>query len=185
MEKEKIKEITEYIFLESDIKQADLALVFGTRHSEAINKVYELYKDKFIGKVLISGGVNRVTGKNEALEMSKKLIAFGIRDEDIILENMSTNSLENVLFSKKIIDEKLGLNNIKSIIVIVKHYHSRRALMTLKKHFPKNIKIILATYEVYGFNKNNWFESEAGREKVLGEWDKILRYTEKGNIEEI
>jgi len=185
MSREEIKKITDYIFLESKPQKADLALVFGTRHQEAINKVYELYRHEFVPKVLVSGGTNRVTGENEAQEMSTKIIELGVKQEDIILEGQSTNTLEDVLFSKKIIERKLGFSNMKKIIAVVKHYHSRRALMTLKKHFPKNIELIPVTYEIYGFTKNNWNKNEIGKEKVMSEWDKIPKYLKKGDIEEI
>jgi len=185
MDQKEIRKITDYIFLKSNPQKADLALVFGTRHQEAINKVFELYRDELIPIILISGGINRVTGENEALEMSNNLIQLGVKKEDIILEEQSTNSLENVLFSKQIISEKIGFDKIKKIIAIVKHYHSRRALMTLKKHFPKTIELIPATYEIYGFTMDNWFNNEIGKEKVMNEWNKILSYLEKGDIEEL
>lgn len=185
MNQNEIGRITDYIFLTSNPQKADLALVFGTRHQEAINKVYELYRGGLAPKILVSGSRNRVTGENEALEMSKKLIALGIKKDDLILENQSTNSLENVLFSKKIIEEKIGFNKIKKIIAVVKHYHSRRALMTLKKHFPENVELILVTYEIYGFTRENWFEDKIGNEKVMSEWGKIQKYLAKGDIEEL
>lgn len=185
MNSKKIEKISKYIFLKSDPQKADLALVFGTRHQEAINSVYELYRIGLVSKILVSGGQNRITGKNEALEMSKELVKSGVKENDIILENQSTNSLENVLFSKRVIEEKIGFNNIKKIIAVVKHYHSRRALMTLKKYFPKNIKLIPVTYEIHGFTENNWFDSKNSKEKVLGEWNKILEYLAKGDIEEL
>lgn len=185
MDQKEIKKITNYIFLKSDPQKANLALVFGTRHQEAINKVFELYRDGLVPKILVSGGINRVTGENESLEMSNKLIRLGVKKEDLILEDKSTNSLENVLFSKQIIDEKIGFNKIKKIIAVVKHYHSRRALMTLKKHFPKTIKLIPVAYEIYGFTMDNWFNNELGKEKVLSEWKKIPEYLAKGDIKEL
>jgi uncharacterized SAM-binding protein YcdF (DUF218 family) len=144
-----------------------------------------LYCAGLVPKILVSGGYNRVTGENEALEMSQKLIELGVDRDDILLENQSTNSLENVIFSKRIIEEEFGFSNVKKIITIFKHYHSRRALMTLKKHFPENIELIPVTYEIYGFNKSNWFESDIGKEKVLGEWNKIQKYLAKGDIKEL
>ncbi len=101
MNQKEIKKITDYIFLKSSPQKADLALVFGTRHQEAINKVYELYHNRLILKILISGGINRVTGENESLKMSQKLVKLGVDQANIILEDCSTNTLENVLFSKK------------------------------------------------------------------------------------
>jgi len=185
MDQKEIKKITDYIFLKSSPQKADLALVFGTRHQEAINKVYELYRDRLVPRILVSGGINRVTGENEAKEMSDKLIKLGVKRDDIILENESTNSLENVLFSKQVINEKIGFDKIKKIIAVVKHYHSRRALMTLKKHLPKTIEIIPVTYDIYGFTMDNWFDNEVGKEKVLSEWNKIPEYLTKGDIEDI
>ncbi|OIO47782.1 MAG: hypothetical protein AUJ28_00575 [Parcubacteria group bacterium CG1_02_37_51] len=185
MDQKEIKKITDYIFLKSANQKADLALVFGTRHQEAINKVFELYRDGLVTKILVSGGINRVSGENEAKEMSDKLIQLGVKNDDIILENKSTNSLENVLFSKQIIDQDFGFDKIKKIIAVVKYYHSRRALMTLKKHFPKTIKLMPVTYEIYGFTIDNWFNNEIGKEKVLSEWNKIPEYLAKGDIEEL
>lgn len=40
-------------------------------------------------------------------------------------------------------------------------------------------------YEIYGFTKEDWFETEIGKEKVLSEWNKIPQYLLKGDIEEI
>ena len=119
MDQKEIKKITDYIFLKSKPQKADLALVFGTRHQEAINKVFELYRNKLVSKILVSGGINRVTGENEALEMGNKLIRLGVKKDDLILEDKSTNSLENVLFSKQIIDEKIGFNKIKKLLPLL------------------------------------------------------------------
>jgi len=185
MDEEEIQKITDYIFLKSNPQKADLALVFGTRHQEAVDKVYKLYCDGLITRILISGGKNKITGRNEATEMSNKLIKMEVKKEDIILEDESTNSLENVLFSKKIIEQNFGFKKINKIIAVVKHYHSRRVLMTLKKHFPNNIELIPVTYEIYGFTANDWFKNEVGKEKVLSEWTKIPEYLAKGDIAEI
>jgi uncharacterized SAM-binding protein YcdF (DUF218 family) len=183
--KTEIKKITDYIFLKSKPQKADLLIVFGTRHKEAIYKTHNLYRNGLASKILVSGGLNRITKENEAKRMSDGLIKLGVNKKDIILENKSSNSLENVLFSRKIIKEKLGFENIRKIMVVVKHYHSRRALMTMKKHFPKWIKIFPITYEIYDFNRNNWFKKEETEKKVLSEWIKIKKYLEKGDIEEL
>ena len=185
MNQDEINKITEYIFINFKPQKADLAIVFGTRHKEPLLKIYELYKNGFVSKILLSGGINKKTGKNEAKEMSKYLIKIGINKNDLVLESKSTNSLENVLFSRKKIDKCIGFNKVKKIILITKHYHSRRVMMTIKKHFPKSVKLIPITYKVYGFTKDNWNELSIGKEKVLGEWRRIPKYLAKGDIEEL
>jgi uncharacterized SAM-binding protein YcdF (DUF218 family) len=162
-----IEQITNYIFVSAEAQKADLAFIFGTRQYQgAVQLAYDLYKRNLVTKILASGGMNRVSGENESLVILQKLISLGVSKQDIIVEGRSTNTLENVLFSKDVIEEKIGLKNVQTIIAVVKNYHSRRALMTLKKHFPKYIRFISVDYQVYNFNKNNWSESEQGREKV-------------------
>lgn len=185
IDKEEIEKITSYIFLESKPQKADLALIFGTRFPKAAESACMLYKNGAVPAVLVSGGINRMTEENEAHRIKGELAGLGVNSEDIFLEDESTNSLENALFSRDRIDALWGLGNIRRIAAVVKHYHSRRALMTLRKHFPEHIELVPFTYEVYGFTKHNWHESEKGREKVLGEWKKIHAYLDKGDIAEI
>jgi len=185
MNKVEINKITKYIFIGVKPQKADLAIIFGTRHQESLLKAFELYRDGFIPRILLSGGVNKETKKIEAEEMARHLIEMGVEERDLILENKSTSTLENVLFSKRIIEKVIGFDNIKKIILIVKHYHSRRAAMTAKRYFPAAVKLIPITYEIYGFTKKNWYESELGRKKVLNEWKKIPKYLSQRHIEEL
>jgi len=180
-----IKKITEYMFMEPILEKADLIMVFGTRHKEASERAGRLYLDGYAGKILVSGGENRITHENEAEEMARVLIGLGVGADDLIRENESTNSLENVLFSEKLIDKILGWNSVRKILVVTKRYHIRRAMMTLKKHFPDSVKLIPAPYDILGFNRDNWQDTDSGKENVMGEWNKIKEYLAKGDIEEL
>lgn len=180
-----LNKISNYIFLNSKIEKADLAIVFGTQNQLCISAVKEIYSKKLVKKFILSGGKNRHSGEIEAKFLQKELLKSNIPNEVLILEKESKNTLENVLFSKKLIDEKIGLNNVKKIIAVVKHFHSRRAIMTLKKHFPKHIKILPFVYPVGNFTKENWFDTENGRRRVFEEWEKIPIYLAKGDIQEL
>jgi len=181
-----IRKITDYIFLEAKPNAADLAMVFGTRsYQEPCQTAKRLYEDGFAPKILLSGGNNRTTGRNEAREMALGLIDMGVAMTDIIVEDKSANTLENVLFSKRVIEEEIGFGNVRRILVVIKNYHARRALMTLKRHFPEGIEFIPIPYNLMGFNRDNWHQSEIGREKVMGEMERIEKYLAKGDIAEL
>lgn len=180
-----IARITEYIFLPSDPVPADLMMVFGTRYREPLKTVRQLYMERLTGTLLLSGGDNRHTGHNEAREMAMNLIDMGVAMADMVLEDRSTNTLENVLFSRQVIEEEIGFDRARRILVVVKHYHSRRALMTLRRHFPEGIEFHPVTYDIFGFDRDNWHQSEIGREKVMGEMERIKKYLAKGDIEEL
>jgi len=186
MNEDEIKRITDYIFLEDTDKSADIALVFGTMYWQyPLQKVLGLYRSNLIRGVIFSGGINRHSGKNEARKMAKEAVKSGIQETDIMIEDKSINTLENVRFSKEILAREIGFENIRSIVAIVKHYHSRRALMTMKRHLPQCIILKSCPYQLFDFTKENWHLSEKGREKVLQELDKIRVYLAKGNLAEI
>lgn len=177
------------MFLNDGDQKADLAFVFGTWDvwGESVKKAVELYKDGLVPKILVSSGANPATGVVEGDLIAQDLEKLGIPRADILIENKSANTLENVLFSKEIIDKELGLENIKSIVAVVKNYHARRALMTLRKHLPIEIELKTATYiaDKYPLHKEDWQKTEVGKQKVLEEVEKIKTYLAKGDLAEL
>jgi uncharacterized SAM-binding protein YcdF (DUF218 family) len=184
-----IDEITEYIFLNDENPTGDIAFVFGTWNAwkESVVKAADLYKKGFIPKIIVSGGLNPTTGIIEGDMMAEELKKLGVLKNDILVENKSTNTLENVLFSMQVIDKTLGLQNIHTITAVVKNYHACRALMTLRRHISKGIKLKASAYTAahYPFTKDNWNNTEKGSEKVNEELEKIKNYLAKGDLEEL
>ncbi|MDP3763236.1 MAG: YdcF family protein [bacterium] len=183
------EEITNYVFLEDFDPKGDIAFVFGTWNAwkGSVEKAVEIYKKGLVPKMIFSGGLNKKYGIVEGEAMAKEAVKLGIPEKDTLAENESTNTLENVLFSIQVMDKELGLQNIKVITAIVKNYHARRALMTLRKHIPENIKLKAVPYysEYYPFTKENWFETDIGKEKVMEEVEKIKTYLAKGDLAEL
>jgi uncharacterized SAM-binding protein YcdF (DUF218 family) len=183
------QEITDYIFLKDDNLKGDLAFVFGTWDiwQESVEKAAELYKAGSVPKILVSSGANPVTGVIEGDLIARDLEKLGIPKEDILIENKSTNTLENVLFSKDVIEKSLGLENIHTIIAVVKNYHARRALMTLERHMPHSIKVHTANYvsSKYPMTRDTWHTNAEWSKIVTSEVEKIKAYLAKGDIEEI
>lgn len=184
-----IEEISDYIFIEDTDYTGDIALVFGTWDvwQDSIDKAAQIYNQDYVQKVIVSSGPNPRTGVLEGDLMAKDLEKLGVPLVDILVENKSTNTLENVLLSKSIIDKEMGFENIRTIVAVVKNFHARRSLMTLKKNIPNGIELKLATYTSakYPFTKNNWYDKTESKEKVLEELEKIKVYLAKGDIEEL
>ena len=182
-------EITNYIFLDDKNSNGDIALVFGTWNAwkESVEKAADLYNMGFVPKIIVSGGINPTNGVIEGDLMAIELEKLGVPKKNILIENKSTNTLENILFSMPIIDKELGLQNIHIITAVVKNYHARRALMTLRKHAPQNIQLKSAAYATahYPFTKENWYNTENGNKKVMEEVEKIKIYLAKGELAEL
>jgi uncharacterized SAM-binding protein YcdF (DUF218 family) len=74
-------------------------------------------------KIIVTGGVPK-QGVTEADAMSEWLISQGIEKERIILENKSTDTVENGLFSMA----KLEKEGLKDVTLVTSASHMRRAL---------------------------------------------------------
>lgn len=85
-----------------------------------------LYK-RYPKKIIITGGrVYDVESPSESSVYMDVLVALGVPEEDIILEEESRNTLENALYTKKMLDE-MGLT---SITLITSATHMFRAKNT-------------------------------------------------------
>jgi uncharacterized SAM-binding protein YcdF (DUF218 family) len=178
--------MTQYIDISTaEPAQADLAFVFGTRHPDPARIAADLFVRGVVGHVVLSGGKSRVDGTDEARTHLKILLDRGVPREAILVEDRSNNTYENVVLALPDIAARIGLNGIRSVVAVAKWYHSRRAVMTLKRHFPPGTRYYVASYEPDGFERANWHRREPVVRRVIKEWHAIPRYLEQGYIAEI
>lgn len=80
---------------------------------------------------ILSGGQGSDENLSEAQAMYNILVEGGISPDRLYLEDKSTSTDENILFSKKIIEEK---NLSKNVAIATSDYHQKRAEMICKKN---------------------------------------------------
>lgn len=187
-----LKDITEFIFIENDIdevKDVDVIFILGTSRCELPELASNLY-NKGVSKWVLPSGkysskLNKFASKN--VENTKYdrtyetewdfckevLVKNGVPEESILIENESTNTYENALFSKKSLDKK-NLH-IKNAIIVCQAFHARRVLMTYSVVFP-DVEFYVCPIDTQGIAKDNWFEHEYGIKRVLGEVEKCGKY---------
>lgn len=93
--------------------------------------------------VIVSGGQGNGEDISEAEAMSKYLISKGILKNRIIKEDQSTNTNQNILFSKKFMAE----GNRKTVIVTSK-FHIYRAILIAKKQGLEDVQGLGAPTDV-------------------------------------
>lgn len=183
--REEAERIAEFLAADAAPSQADLAFVFGTRHREPAYIAADLFRRGVVSYVTLTGGDNRLTGENEALAHLAILVREGVPLERIIVEDSSTNTLENVVFARPKIAACLPLESIQAVVVVTKWYHCRRAIMTLKRHLPPGIRYFTRSYEPSDVTRQDWYlQAEAAR-RVLKEWQCIPAYLQQGHLAEI
>ena len=121
-------------------------------------------------KIVVSGGqgVDELIAEAEA--MAQYLRQVGIPQEDIIIERQSTNTLENLQFSKTILDEKSKENYY--CLVITNSFHSLRAGIYMRKLGLKGRSIGSRT-ALY-FLPSAWIRETIGLIVLYWKWHAIF-----------
>lgn len=180
-----ISAISKLLFIDKNFNETstiDLTIVLGNDWLETMDEVYKLYSKMNIGKIFISGGsVNKTTP--ESVMFKQKAVSLGIPAENIITEEKSKNTKDNFQNLYPLIQEQIGFENIKNILIVCKTFHTRRALMTAQNFFPESINYLFLPLpderEIY---KENWWIKDESRKRVLEEVERIAKYTLKGDL---
>ncbi|MGD6803642.1 YdcF family protein [Rossellomorea aquimaris] len=188
----RVKDLTTIVFGERiEPKKCDALFVFSGTHPGHWKKAVEAYHRGLCDQVIVTGGIS-ITGvphpqwedrtAKEADLICAHLIEEGIPVNKIVFENRSSNSLENVLYAKEVFD----FSGIQSLLYICKSHAAGRQERTLRKHLGESLEYIPysfdAEYEGEKVARETWNESETGRNRVWGEFLRILAYGEKGDI---
>ena len=177
-----IKDIGEFIFIEDELQTADIIFVVGGSHPELGEKAAELWHDSYAPLCFVGGGVSIKSGvfpgpksntqvynqeyKTEFDFFFDVLLKNGVNSESIVGENKSGFTRENADFAKVSCD-KMNIKVNKAILVC-KKFHARRSLMFYQSAFP-NTDFCVTTIDGYNITKENWFKTEQGVNRVLGE----------------
>lgn len=109
------------IILGSGIKGRELSLTLKQRLDASLDYI----RNHPQTPVIVSGGQGPGESIPEALAMKNYLVEQGITPAQVIMEDKSTSTQENMAFSKKIIDEA-GLEH-PEIMIITSDYHMFRS----------------------------------------------------------
>jgi len=113
-------------------KDAKIAILLGSKVigskpsimlTERINTAYKLLKENKDLKIIVSGGQGEYEDISEAQCMKETLVKKGIDSNRIIMEDKSTNTEENIKFSK----EYVLKFNTNDIVIISDAFHQLRA----------------------------------------------------------
>jgi len=160
-----LKIIWDYMVLDQKIEKSDLIIGCGCKSLEIPRKCSELLKLNYANKILFAGGYGRITSKEfkkpEAEIYREIALKEGINEDQIYIENKSTNTGDNFRFSLKIIKE----NNIeaKKIIIVHNKMSERRTYSTAKA--------IIKDCELYITSTNVVFDEFINKIKLRTEKD--------------
>ena len=162
--------------------KSDCILVLGSHDLRVADRGAELYLQGWAPILLFSGGLGNLTRgiwkEPEADQLARIALDKGVPAEAIFIENQSTNTGENILFTQQLLKEK-GLDP-QAFLLVQKPYMERRSYATFAKHWPE--KQLVVTSPQFSFEE--YPTAEIPMEKVInmmvGDLQRIKIYPEKG-----
>ena len=166
-------------------------IVFGNSMliKERVNQAVDAYQQKRITKVIFTGGINGISNEekdniSEAQKMKALAMKQGIKACDIITEEESNNTFENIDNTMNLLKKE----KISAIALITSEFHLKRCMAIMKKKYPNIKKILIPSFD--GFtDKNNWYLSDTswntGRSIVTYEANLLIKYAKEGKIENL
>ncbi len=180
-----INDISNYIFVRDNPEAADVIFLPGGMHPQQPEYAAELWSRGYAKWIIPSGqmGVKwdawpGVADKAEIYTGNYRseceffidvLTKNGVPKDAIIPEYTARHTRDNAFLSRKVIDEN-GIR-IKTALIVCKEFHARRCLMLYQMAFP-DVQFKVCPVNCSGITKENWFRSERGINRVMGELER-------------
>ena len=176
----------DYLKLNHDMKKADAIIVFGNQDVLTEVRGIELYQDHFAPLLIFTGALGRVTEgvweETESQKFSKMAVSAGIDRKAIRIEDKSTNTGENIIYTKRMLaEENLP---ITSLIAVHKPYMERRVYAALRCLWPEIDVVVsspqlsfadyLKALTLQGFSERHTIEM------MVGDFQRIDLYAKNG-----
>jgi uncharacterized SAM-binding protein YcdF (DUF218 family) len=175
-----------YHRMNQELERADAILVLCSYDTSVAERGARLYLEGWAPLLIFSGGLGTIT-KNLWSEPEAELFAsvarsMGVPAERIIVETRSTNTGENVRFTRKLLGER-GLDP-ESFILVQKPYMERRAYATFKRYWPEKRAVVTSPQ----FSFDEYLKSHSNRALsedevvgiMVGDLQRIRLYPKKG-----
>jgi uncharacterized SAM-binding protein YcdF (DUF218 family) len=133
-----------YHVMKHEIASADAILVLCSHDERVAERAAQLYHEGWAPLVIFSGGQGAITralwDEPEAERFARIAVELGVPSESILIEPHSTNTGENIEFTKRLLAER-GLD-LQKFIVVQKPYMERRAFATFRRLWPEKELIV-------------------------------------------
>jgi len=96
-----------------------------------LDRALEYWNENPNAVIVVTGGLGELATITEAEAMARYLIARGVPQESILLEDKSTSTYENLTFAKEILNEHFGTEF--RVVVVTNDFHIFRAVRTARQ----------------------------------------------------
>ena len=183
---EPLQIIWDYLGMHQAPEKADCIVGFGNFNTNIARRAAELYCQGYAPKVLFTGGLGRNTAgllpEPEAVRFARVAMECGVPEADILLEPDSTNTAENILFTRRLLEQ----TNLPHghILGVHQPFMERRIFAAMGVYWPElrftvtspqvTIPEYLADAKKQGITEN------AAVSVIVGDFQRMDLYAKKG-----
>jgi uncharacterized SAM-binding protein YcdF (DUF218 family) len=180
------EKIWQYHKMNHQLEKADAILVLCSYDTRVAERGAELFLQGWAPLLIFSGGLGTITrgmwSEPEADQFAKIAVRMGVPEEKILIENRSTNTSENVLFTKQLLSERRI--NPERFILVQKPYMERRSYATFSNWWPEKKAIVTSAQVSFDEYLNKYNNPQLTSDDVInimvGDLQRIKVYPEKG-----
>lgn len=170
-----------YLKLHQQPEPADCIVGMGSHDIRVAERAAELFLQGYAPLLVFSGGRGRLTPlewTSEAEVFAQVAIRMGVPEHAILTEKASTNTGENVRFTKTLLEEKVI--TVQKILFIHKPYMERRAYATFRQQWPE-VEIVANSPQLsFDQYPNDIVSKEEMLNVMVGDLQRIQEYPSQG-----
>jgi uncharacterized SAM-binding protein YcdF (DUF218 family) len=180
------EKIWQYHRMNQQLEEADAILVLCSHDQRVAERGAQLFLAGWAPLLIFSGGLGRITrgmwSEPEADQFARIARGMGVPREKILVENRSTNTGENVLFTRRLLaEERLSP---RKFMLVQKPYMERRSYATFRKLWPEKEVLVTSAPVSFAEYLDNYTNPELTGDNVIsimvGDLQRIRVYPEKG-----
>jgi uncharacterized SAM-binding protein YcdF (DUF218 family) len=180
------EKIWNYHQLNHELSKADAILVLCSHDKVVAVRGAQLFLEGWAPLLIFSGGLGAITksiwSEPEADQFARVAAEMGVPAAKILVENQSSNTGENILFTKQLLAERQM--DPRKFIVVQKPYMERRSYATFRQLWPEKELVVTSPRVSFADYLTSYTNQELSKSQVIsimvGDLQRIKLYPEKG-----
>jgi uncharacterized SAM-binding protein YcdF (DUF218 family) len=181
-----VEKLWRYHQLNHELSRAEAIVALCSHDTVVAERAAQLFLEGWAPRLIFAGGLGAITkhfwSEPEADQFARIAVRMGVPESRILKETRSTNTGENVLFTRRMLRDR-GLD-LHTFIVVQKPYMERRAYATFRKVWPEADVVVTsprASLDEYLARYSHESFSAADVISIMvGDLQRIRLYPEKG-----
>ena len=183
---EPLQTVWDYLGMHQAPEKADVIVGFGNFNTNIARRAAELYLQGLAPVVLFTGGLGRNTEgllpEPEAVRFARVAMECGVPEMAILMEPDSTNTAENILFTRRMLEEK-GIAHDR-ILGVHQPFMERRITAAMGVYWPEqDFRVTSPQTSIADYladAKRQGVTANAAVSVIVGDFQRMDLYAKKG-----